>query len=228
MGPCPARGTDETAPIVPVTSTFSPCAGRKNFAAPGFAEPQIHELPISESQLARGKFPDDQLLAREPIASARQFARENFARGESAVAVAQDAIERPSAERDAEMFDEAGRFAPAERFEREDVREAVAEHEDIGVGAWPPAAVARGHLLNRDFLRLKNLLIGGQLQHPREIADAGDLLRRKGDTLVALFRSDQSVAAPFGELLRDERPSSRGANAYRVRDSVASRRRLLS
>src|SRR3954471_7952299 len=79
-------------------------AGLWNKEFRGHWLPQFHieHLPVAEGQLTRGKFPDDQLLAREPIATAGEFARENLARSKSAIAVAQDAIDRPSAEREAQ------------------------------------------------------------------------------------------------------------------------------
>ena len=106
---------------------------------------------------------------------AREIAAQNLAGGEGGVAVAENAIQRTPAQGAAEVLGEPGGLAPAESAERKDVREAVAEEEDVSLFARPPRRVAGQDFVDRYLFRSVKILRRGQLQHPRDVAEAADL-----------------------------------------------------
>ena len=151
---------------------------RKETRRRWLSEFQIQQFPIAKREFARGEFPEHEFLSREPIAAARQLVRQHLARGEGAVAVAQDAIEWPPAERSAQVFGETGRFSPTQRLKGKDIRKTVAEQQDVRVALRPPRCVADRDLSNRHRFRRINGIDSGQLQHSGDVSRSVDLLFR--------------------------------------------------
>jgi len=95
------------------------------------------EFPVAEGEFAFSEGPDDPAFSGEAVVSASQLGGEHFACGEGSVAVARDGIEGV-VDGVGEMFGETCGFSPAHTVEGEDIREGVAEKENVGAGVGAP------------------------------------------------------------------------------------------
>src|SRR6188474_1408717 len=76
------------------------------------------------------------------------------------------------------MFDQAGRVAPSERRQREDVAEAVAEHQYLGGSRRPPRlAVGVEDAMDRHRLGPIQAMALWQVEHDGDVAHVRDLAR---------------------------------------------------
>ena len=136
---------------------------------------EIEQFPVALGQFTRREFPDDDLLARQPITAAREFARQHLTCRVSAGVVAPERVHRP-VQRQGQMFGEASRRAPAHRLERIDVREAVAEQQHVGgrIGHPRRAAGRRSHGMDLHRLRRGPTGVVRQFEHLAEVTQVRD------------------------------------------------------
>ena len=88
----------------------------------------------------------------------------------SAGIVLGDTIDRPLQDQ-TEVFGQSGGLAPVHLGHRVDVREAVAQKQDLGIRiGLPERAVGLDDLAKQDRLLGKEVLFGGQLQHHGDVA----------------------------------------------------------
>src|ERR1700694_1446565 len=98
----------------------------------------VEQFPVAERQFAYGKLPNHHFFSHEPVATTGKLAAEKFAGRKRAVTVPEDAIERLTAKRAAELFRKPSRLAPSHRFEREDVAKTVAKQQNTGLFTRTP------------------------------------------------------------------------------------------
>ena len=170
----PRNGRDRLDPAV--DDPFRPRRQRKiihRFGRSGF---QVDPFPVSDGEFPNGELIDHQALPGQTVPPPGHFAGEELPGGKGSVVVSRDAIQGPL-HGEAEMFDEAGPFAPAHRPERIDVAETVAQHEHVGVRmGLPGLSAVAGYPPDRHLLRRKDPLIHGQAQHDGQVAQMRHLV----------------------------------------------------
>src|SRR5580658_3053369 len=161
-------------PAAPVTSTLPRATPFMSSHRIAVRRGPIDVLPISDRELARREFPYHDFLACEPIFAALKLPRERLPCRESPGIILRDDVDVPT-QGPRELRRKACGLSPPHRLERENVREAVAQEQNVRVRVglpWGAGLVL--NRVNRHARRQEDNLPVGQLEHVRDVAHSLD------------------------------------------------------
>src|SRR4051812_21534784 len=142
----------------------------------GGRDGKFERFPVADRKLPGRKLPNHHALAGQAILPGSELTRQTLSSRERARVVLRDHV-HGALKRHGQVRREARSAPPTHALERENVAEAIAEQEHVRGRLWLPRLFRFVlHLMHEHRLRLKELLLVGQLEHVYQVSHSRDWL----------------------------------------------------